>query len=49
MFEHHHFFALLPALIPSTVMFWLHMWQRSMPFTTEIFDQEYDYIVGEYN
>ncbi|XP_015783745.1 glucose dehydrogenase [FAD, quinone]-like isoform X1 [Tetranychus urticae] len=45
MFDHHHIVAILPALIPSTVMFWLHMWQRSMPFTTEVFQKEYDYII----
>jgi hypothetical protein len=39
--------ALLPALIPSSLIIMLHLWQKSLPFTTEKFDKEYDYIVGK--
>ncbi|RWS32018.1 Glucose dehydrogenase-like protein 2 [Leptotrombidium deliense] len=37
--------AILPALIPSMAFIWLKFQQSQMPFTTEVFAKEYDYIV----
>ena len=39
--------ALLPAIVPWMVFFMYKGAHRAQPFTTEQFDREYDYIVGE--
>jgi hypothetical protein len=39
--------AMLPAIVPTMMFLMFKQVNRHIPFTTEVFDKEYDYIVGK--
>ena len=40
--------AMLPAIVPTLMFLMYKGYHRTIPFTTEEFDREYDYIVGKH-